>query len=392
MNHTKVSFILGLLMSWLLLATLVQADTPPLPDREAVTQRIQALQPGDEESASDAVQRELEALQAAEEALGELVHIEERLAALEQRVADAPDELLRLERALAEEEAQALALSATDLNDLPIAELEARQQQAILELQQLQDQLAEVNAQLLGAQTLPERAQQAIAEAMQRVEQARRAQEEVEAQALAADDPRLIRRRAEHRLAEAELRFHQLELSTNTRLRELAQQRQELLNRQVATQEAELATLQSVIDRQRRLASEQAIADAAVEDPLIAAGHPVVLRAQQINRDLSLELLRSTDRTNSLVREGIEVRRQLDHVRQLERSLTEQIEAVRGSMLLSRILREQRQALPRWRRGATCRRRSPTCGCASSTWAASATSCARASGWPLSAWRRPTSR
>nr|WP_275298090.1 mechanosensitive channel MscK [Halomonas campisalis] len=341
----KLSYIVGLLMGWLLLATLAQADAT-LPEREAVAQRIQALQPDEGDVLSDAAQVELEALQAAEVALAALSRIEERLAALERRVDDAPGELLRLERALIEEQRAALELSATDLHELPIAELEARQQEAIVELQQLQEQLAEVNAQLLGAQTLPERAQQAIAEAMQRVEQARRAQDELEGQGVAADDARLIRRRAERRLAEEELRFHQLELSTNTRLRELAQQRQELLNRQVATQEAVLATLQSVIDRQRRLASEQAIADAAVDDPLIAAGHPVVLRAQQINRDLSLELLRATDRTNSLVREGIEVRRLLDHVRQLERSLTEQIEAVRGSMLLSRILREQRQSLP----------------------------------------------
>ena len=107
-----------------------------------------------------------------------------------------------------------------------------------------------------------------------------------------------------------------------------------------------LLLLQSVIDRQRRLASEQAIADAARDDPLVAAGHPVLERAQQINQDLSLELLRANDRRNALLREAITVRSQLDQVTQLQRSLNEQISAVRGSLLLSRILREQRQSLP----------------------------------------------
>lgn len=102
-----------------------------------------------------------------------------------------------------------------------------------------------------------------------------------------------------------------------------------------------------MIDRQRRLASEQAIADAARDNPLIAAGHPVVVQAQQTNQALSLELLRATDRANSIVRENIEAQRQLEHVRQLQRSLNEQIEAIRGSQLLSRILREQRKSLPR---------------------------------------------
>ncbi|QJQ94941.1 hypothetical protein HIO72_06405 [Halomonas sp. PA5] len=213
-------------------------------------------------------------------------------------------------------------------------------------LQQLQDRLAEVNAQLLNAQTLPERAQQAIAAAMQSAELSRRAVDELESQGLAADEPRLVRRRVERRLAEFELLYHQRELSTNTRLRELAQQRRDLLSRQVEAQETLLAMLQSVIDRQRRLLSEQAIADAARDDPLIAAGHPVLARAQEINRDLSLELLRATDRTNSLVRLGIETRRELEQVRQIQRSLNEQIETIRGSLLLSRILREQRQSLP----------------------------------------------
>jgi potassium-dependent mechanosensitive channel len=336
---------LCLLLSWLVLWASPLAAEEPLPDRQAIAERLQALQPPEEETLSEPLLRERQALQAVDEVLERLDRVKERTAALEQRIAQAPDELLRLERVLVEEEG-ARAMSAADLDDLPIGELEARQQQAVLALQQLQDHLTEVNAQLLGAQTLPERAQQAIAEAMQSAERTRRAQDELERQGLSADDPRRLLRRAERRLAEQELRFHQLELSTNTRLRELAQQRRELLNRQVATQESQLTLLQSIIDRQRRLQSEQAIADAAMDDPLIAAGHPVVLRAQQLNRDLSLELLRATDRTNSLVREGIEVRRRLDHVRQLQRGLSEQIEAVRGSMLLSRILREQRQSLP----------------------------------------------
>ncbi|KFC49769.1 hypothetical protein DK37_29420 [Halomonas sp. SUBG004] len=46
------------------------------------------------------------------------------------------------------------------------------------------------------------------------------------------------------------------------------------------------------------------------------------------------------------MRENIEAQRQLEHVRQLQRSLNEQMEAIRGSQLLSRILREQRQSLP----------------------------------------------
>nr|WP_309064164.1 mechanosensitive channel MscK [Halomonas sp. A11-A] len=320
-----------------------QAD---LPQRDEVEARLEAVRPAEGENPSAAQRRELEALEETLAALEALQALEERLEALEARVEQAPAELLRLERELAAEEEAALELSAAELDDLALDELEQRQQEVVIELQRLQDRLAEVNAQLLASQTLPERSQQAISEAMQAVERARRAQEELEGRGLAGDDAQVWQRQVERRLAEVSLLFHQRELSTNTRLRELDQQRRDLLTQRQSRKEAELTLLQSVIDRKRRLASEQAIADAARDDPLLEAGHPVLERAQQVNRDLSLELLRANDRTNALVRESLMVRSQLDHVRQLQRSLNEQIDAIRGSILLSRILREQRRSLP----------------------------------------------
>ncbi|MFC3283408.1 mechanosensitive channel MscK [Litchfieldella rifensis] len=337
-----------LLGSWLLWSVSLggQAQEVPLPERSEVAARLQALQAA--EAPLDETQtRDLEALGATLAALDERDALEQRLAELEQQVQQAPDELLRLERELWRLEEQPSTLSAADLDGLPLEELEARQQESLMTLQRLQDQQAGVNASLIATQTLPERAQQSIAETMQRLEQHRRELEDAERQSKRLDDPAMMALRAKQQLAELELRYHQRELIGNTRLRELAMQRRDLLNRQLQEEETRLSLLQSVVDRQRRLQSEQAIADAARDDPLIAAGHPVVLRAQQINRDLSLELLRATDRTNALVRQGIEVRSELDRVRQLQRSLTEQIDAIRGSLLLSRILREQQQALPR---------------------------------------------
>lgn len=337
---------LALALVALLLALQPVRAATDLPDRDAVEARLEALAPAEGESPGAAQRREIEALEETLGALGALEALEERLEALEARVDQAPAELMRLERELIAEDEAALSLSAADLDDLALEALEQRQQEAVIELQQLQDRLAEVNAQLVTAQTLPERAQQAISEAMQAVERARRAQDELESRALSSDDPRVWQRQVERRLAEISLLFHQRELSTNTRLRELDQQRRDLLVQRQSRQEAELTLLQNVIDRKRRLASEQAIADAARDDPLLEAGHPVLERAQQVNRDLSLELLRAHDRNNVLVRESLAVRSQLDHVRQLQRSLNEQIEAIRGSILLSRILREQRRSLP----------------------------------------------
>ncbi|MCS2608949.1 mechanosensitive channel MscK [Halomonas dongshanensis] len=338
------------LVFWLGASTAFGVEVDGVPEQSQLQERL-ALLDGEEGTLGAQQARDYAALTAAIEAYERLEAIEERIRALEERVAQAPDQLLRLERELSDIQDADDQLSVTTLSDRPVAELEALQADAVVELQQLQSQMAEVNSQLIASQTLPERAQQAIAEALQRTESLRRDGEEREAlladrQLSAQSDPRLIQLRLERAVAEREVSFHQRELSTNSRLRELAQQRRDLLTLKIAAQEQQLTLLQGVIDRQRRLASEQAIADAAQADPLIAAGHPVVVRAQQINQELSLELLRITDRDNSVVRENIDAQRQLDHVRQLQRSLNEQIDAIRGSQLLSRILREQRQSLP----------------------------------------------
>jgi potassium efflux system protein len=311
-----------------------------LAELEALEGTLTAQQNGDEE-----------ALMAALDAYERLASVDERLAALDARVKQAPELLARLQRELSEAEEFSQQLSVTDLSDRPLNELETLQTEAVVDLQQLQSQLADVNSQLLAAQTLPERAQQSIAETLQRAESLRRQHDEREAlladrQLSALSDARLIQLRLERTLADREVSFYQRELTANSRLRELAQQRRDVLMLQIDYQEQQLSMLQGVIDRQRRLASEQAIADSARDNPLIAAGHPVVLQAQQTNQALSLELLRATDRANSIVRENIEAQRQLENVRQLQRSLNEQIEAIRGSQLLSRILREQRQSLP----------------------------------------------
>ncbi|WP_299230952.1 mechanosensitive channel MscK [uncultured Halomonas sp.] len=322
------------------------AQQKPLPERAAVEEQLTALEEGAGEAApSGEEQATIELLNATLADLDALDEVEKRREALETRVDQAPEVLLRLEREL-EDEAATGRTTAAELDELSLEELEARQQRAVVELQRLQDRLAEVNAQLLTAQTLPERAQQAIAEAMRRVEQARRDLDELDVNDIPADDPRRWRRQVARALAEARLLYHQRELGTNSRLRDLDQQRQELLTRQQSRREAQLAVLQNVIERKRRMASEQAIADAVRDDPLLEEGHPVLVSAQQVNRALSQELLRANDRSSVLVRDNLTLRSQLDQVRQLERSLTEQIEAIRGSTLLARILREQRRALP----------------------------------------------
>ncbi|MGB8714281.1 MAG: mechanosensitive channel MscK, partial [Onishia taeanensis] len=305
--------------------------------------RIQALEPQDGAPLDDTTQRDLEALKATRQTLETLADLKDQMATLEQRIASAPAEIEDLQQALSGEASAASDLTFEALDGLSTSELDARVQEALTSLQEQQDRLSEVNTQLINTQMLPERAQQAIAEAMQTLEQDQDPEGGGEG---AADSPQRLERLAEMRLADLTVRYHQRALNANSRLRELAQLREEQVNRQIARQETRLAMLQAVLDRQRRAESEQVIQAASTGGPLVESDHPVVQQAREANSELSLELLKATELANTMAREGLEVRRQLDRVRQLQRTLNEQIDAIRGSLLLSRILREQRRLLP----------------------------------------------
>ncbi|WFF43277.1 mechanosensitive channel MscK [Salinicola endophyticus] len=334
-----------LLAVCLLLASVVALAQQPtdLPSRqrlEAELDKLKQIETPDEQQKAD-----LEQLRAALQALDGLEATRKDLDTLERNVRQAPKERRELQRQLS-------ALSddrppdAAALDKLSVDALVERTTGALDQLETLQNQLATVNARLISAETLPERAQSAMAEAMDRAEKARGEVRTRSDDEDAAFDPTQARYRLALALAEQQTEYHRRELANNTQLRELDVLRRDLLARQVAGEEARLDALQAALDRARRAQSEQAVADVSEEDASTIAEHPVLSEIQATNRDLSDRLLTVTDRTNQLIRRAIDVRSQLDRVRQVRRTLNEQIEAIRGSPLLSRILNEQRHALP----------------------------------------------
>ncbi|RAW06753.1 mechanosensitive channel MscK [Halomonas elongata] len=339
----KVLHIVCLLVA--LLGSTAWAVEPPT--REAIEQRLEELRPADGKEPDAAAQEKIDTLQAALEDLAAKEAAKARLEDLESRVEKAPAELRELQQALSENQDDTPAASLEALESLDLETLEIRLKEASAALRRDQDRLSQIETRLLGTQTLPERAQQGISDATQAVEESRRTLEDLAARDVDESDPRHMRARTQRALAEQRLALYQRELATNSRLRELAQQRRDLLERRVTTQEAKVLTLQRLVDQRRRERSEQAIAEAVQDEPDDVASHPLVNEAQKANREMSLELLRVTSRANELVRQGLEVRRQLDQVRQLQRGMDEHVEAIRGSTLLSRILRELRQALPK---------------------------------------------
>ncbi|MDT9121353.1 hypothetical protein RSW84_28310, partial [Escherichia coli] len=76
---------------------------------------------------------------------------------------------------------------------------------------------------------------------------------------------------------------------------------------------------------------------------------PDSLLAQESATNLKISdyLLRATERLNQLTRQNLETKQQLDSVSQADQALDEQVSVLRGSLLLAKILYQQKQTLPR---------------------------------------------
>ena len=158
--------------------------------------------------------------------------------------------------------------------------------------------------------------------------------------------------RARERAIQAELSQLELansllrqQLSANNVLLDLANAKRRLLLAELNNIENEINALQDVIDDKRRSLSEQVISDTTAESTQIS-NHQLLHKQSLINQRISEELLAASNQISTLSRRNIQTTQQLDHLTQLESALDQQISVLEGSLLLSRILHQEKQALP----------------------------------------------
>jgi potassium efflux system protein len=151
--------------------------------------------------------------------------------------------------------------------------------------------------------------------------------------------------RAEVEALQARNRLRQAELASNSVLQDLASSARELLATRVQAQEDYLATLQGLLIEKRQAASELAVQEQSLKVEK-AGEDTLLLKESSINLQISDYLLTITERRNQLAQKSLEVRQQLDSVQQAEQAMEEQIAALQGSVLLAKILYQQKQSLP----------------------------------------------
>ena len=208
------------------------------------------------------------------------------------------------------------------------------------QLQDTQNALGAANAQLAGQNSISERAQAALTENVVRTQQIN--------QQLANNDIGSILRKQyqiELQLIDLKNSYNQNLLKNNDQLSLLYQSRYDLLNLRLQVQQQNIIAIQEVIN-QKNLQQSQNQLEQAQQQQQKTVQNDYIQKELDRNAQLGQYLLQQTEKANSLTQDELRMRNILDSLTQTQRTIDEQISALQGTLVLSRIIQQQKQKLP----------------------------------------------
>ncbi|MFD2640587.1 mechanosensitive channel MscK [Pseudomonas japonica] len=329
--------LIGLCLS---LSTAFAADPPTT---ESVQQSLDKIA---ERKLPEADQKALQ--QVLEQTLAFLANkadYEKRLTALKQQLLDAPKQTTESQRELARLLASKQTPTPQRYAAMSVPQLEQLLSERTNEQGELQKALSEANSLTINAQTRPERAQAEISNNQTRSQQINSILKAGKdgGKPLSTDQRNQLN--AELASLNALTLLRRQELAGNSLLQDLGNAQHDLLIERVARMEQEIQDLQTLINEKRLAQSQQTVTQQSIEAQK-AGGSTVLATESAANLKLSDYLLRSTDRLNEVTQQNLKAKQQLDSLSQADQALDEQINVLKGSLLLSKILYKQKQALP----------------------------------------------
>ncbi|MDD0973683.1 mechanosensitive channel MscK [Pseudomonas fontis] len=270
---------------------------------------------------------------------------EKRLAALKQQLADAPRQTSDSQRELTKLEASKIVPVAQRYAALGVPQLEQLLSERTTQQGELQKALSDANSLIINSQTRPERAQAEISANQTRAQQINSTLKAGKDAGKPLSAEQRNRLNAELASLNAMTLLRRQELAGNSLLQDLGSAQHDLLIERAARLEQEIQDLQTLINQKRLAQSQQTVTEQSIEAQK-AGGSSILANESAANLKLSDYLLRSTDRLNELTQQNLKTKQQLDSVTQSDQALDEQINVLKGSLLLSKILYKQKQALP----------------------------------------------
>ena len=328
-----LSFVFTLALSQPVWAENNNADLPTEKTLKSELADAQKLPDGDEKTNNVAT------IQASLDFLQQIQTQQKNNNDLQDTLIDADSEIQKNNADLQNLKKQLSTPSNTDYASQSLANLQAQVEKLTNQQQDAQSALSAVNTQLAGQSSVSERAQTALTDNVKRTQELNQKLADPTTNSLLKQQIQL-----ELQLIELKNTYNQVLLKNSDQLTVLYQSRYELLNARVQALQKQIAAIQDVIN-QKNLAQTQSQVE-QVQQSQSAVKNPFIQKELDLNAQLSQYLLEQTAKTNTLTQDELRMRNVLDNLTQTQRTIDEQISALQGTLVLSRIIQQQKQKLP----------------------------------------------
>ena len=329
-----LSFVFTLALSQPVWAESNNADLPTEKTLKSELADAQKLPDGDEKTNNVAT------IQASLDFLQQIQTQQKNNNDLQDTLIDADSEIQKNSADLQNLKKQLSTPNSTDYASQSLANLQAQVEKLTNQQQDAQSALSAVNTQLAGQSSVSERAQTALTDNVKRTQELNQKLADPTTSALLKQQIQL-----ELQLIELKNIYNQVLLKNSDQLTVLYQSRYELLNTRVQALQQQIAAIQEAIN-QKNLAKTQNQVEQAQQQSQSVEQNPLIQKELNLNAQLSQYLLEQTEKTNTLTQDELRMRNVLDNLTQTQRTIDEQISALQGTLVLSRIIQQQKQKLP----------------------------------------------
>ena len=329
-----LSFVFTLALSQPVWAENNNADLPTEKTLKSELAEAQKLPDGDEKTNNVAT------IQASLDFLQQIQTQQKNNNDLQDTLIDADSEIQKNNADLQNLKKQLSTPNNTDYASQSLATLQAQLEKLTNQQQDAQSALSAVNTQLAGQSAVSERAQTALTDNVKRTQELNQKLADPTTSSLLKQQIQL-----ELQLIELKNAYNQILLKNSDQFTVLYQSRYDLLNTRVQALQKQIAAIQDVIN-QKNLAKTQNQVEQAQQQSQNVEQNPLIQKELNLNAQLSQYLLEQTEKTNTLTQDELRMRNVLDNLTQTQRTIDEQISALQGTLVLSRIIQQQKQKLP----------------------------------------------
>ena len=318
-------------------ATADQPKTVALPTEQSLKAELAAAQKIDD---GEAKQHRIEELQSALDLLQQIQTQRKSNDDLLATLNNSDNEIQKNNADLQNLKKRLNQADADDYKLTALADLQASLEKLNNQQQDTQAALSAANAVLAGQSAVSERAQSAL------TDNAKRSQ--ILNQELSdgtVSSAKKQQNQLELELIDLKNNYNQILLKNSDQLTVLYQSRYDLLNAKQQVQQQQIAAIQDAIN-QKNLAQSQNQVQQAQQQQQKSVNNDYIQKELERNAQLSQFLLQQTEKTNTLTQDELRMRNVLDNLTQTQHTIDEQISALQGTLVLSRIIQQQKQKLP----------------------------------------------